>query len=1411
MKEHANDPGKDTHFAGDNTPFVIGIGASAGGISACREFLRQLNHDSDGLSHNPISSQACFIVCQHISPHHDSKLTEILAKDTSLGVKTIEHNQPIQSGHLFIAPPNADIELKDNKFFITEPHEGPYAKPNINKFFLSLAENSGEKAVAVVLSGTGSDGSEGIASIRNAGGAVLVQDPESSDYDGMPRAAIATHMVDVIASPAVIAQQLFQLLNSDTQAWQTSDSKDDYDAILKLVSQSTNIDFREYKTNTIQRRLKRRLSLKGLSTLAEYLEYIKNDAEEILAFTQDAFIVVSEFYRDPAEFALFQQYILNLITRLENPKLLRIWVPGCATGEEAYTIAMMLEDIRNEQATSFDYKIFATDISQRAIDHARLAYYTPDKLNAIPEGWLEKYFTEERSDLYQVRRFVRDRVVLSVHNILSDPPFSRLNIISCRNLLIYFDSGLQDKITRLFNYSLVSEQSLLFIGKSESITNQEFFKQSDQSSRIFTKKNIANSSALIAGFSLGKPDLTPVPAAASRKSDDIERSILLSLNQTFTPASVVLDSNNRMVYAHGDYLNLMSGKSGMINTNFFDMVHPDYRSTCRSLIYRVQLTGEPASSSRFQANHNGNPVTLQLFVQPLVIDNEPLYCIGYTLPSSAAPTETATSYPPNGDMGNAMREIENELDTTRENLQTVIEELEASNEQLQYYNEELQSTNEEYQSTNEELQTVNEELQSTNEELITINEEYSVKALEQSKLSSDLANIQESLDIPFLLINKDYRIERFTRSCDELFDTKKIKLDDLIYAIGWYEEFPYLKSLISKAEQERKTQRYDLKFGQSAYQCQVSPYINSSDQFDGFTVIFYNTTAFEHSQSELRLEKFKAQQTLELVLEGVIRLDESGNIEFINHAALTLMHRDYQDTIGQPIDKRLHLQSDDGEPVNINSIIQQCAVDGIPYNDKAAPLILKNQLGDSIFIELSVVPISLSEHQSGSIISLRDISDKYAQIQHLKWQSIHDSLTGLVNRSEMQTRIERCILASKRDGSESSLMYLDLDQFKVINDTCGHAAGDQLLTQLSHVMEEMLRSRDTLARLGGDEFAVLLDRCPIIDAEKIARKIQQKISDYRFTWKDKVFRVGVSIGIVRIDKDICTVAEVLSDADAACYAAKDQGRNTIQIHSQDNEVIEQQRSQMRSIADINAAIENHNFRLYFHQIRDVKTAQIRSWEVLLRMQGKDNNLLVPDLFLPAAERFGLINRIDGWVFENTIKQLSLLFSDKAFSEYPKISINLSAHTITDLEYLELFETITTQHQFPNSHIWFEITETAAVSNMVKARTFMKKAKSLGFNFSLDDFGTGMSSLSYLRELPIDAVKIDMSFLKNITRDSVNREIVRSVKEVSHLLNLTVIAEGVESQEQLNCLKDLGIDAFQGYLMGKPMPYEEFAS
>jgi diguanylate cyclase (GGDEF)-like protein len=435
--------------------------------------------------------------------------------------------------------------------------------------------------------------------------------------------------------------------------------------------------------------------------------------------------------------------------------------------------------------------------------------------------------------------------------------------------------------------------------------------------------------------------------------------------------------------------------------------------------------------------------------------------------------------------------------------------------------------------------------------------------------------------------------------------------------------------------------------------------------------------------------------------------------------------------------------------------------------------------------------------------AVEDITEARALSQQLRFQAAHDALTGLVNRREFENRLERALKSAEDGRSQHALCYLDLDQFKIINDTCGHVASDELLGRLGRVLAQQVRRQDTLARLGGDEFGVLLENCSMHVAERVANALRRGIEDFRFAWDGQVFGIGVSIGVVSIEGRGQTVSSILSAADAACYAAKDRGRNRIHIYREGDVDLARRHGEMRWVTRIQTALEENRFELARQPIVSLSTASGSDthYELLVRMRDEDGNLVLPEAFLPAAERYNLSVRLDRWVIREAFRLLTL--DPDHLERLFLCSINLSGVSLADEDFLIFVTTELASTGLPPDKICFEITETAAIANLPGAMRFIEVLRRIGCRFALDDFGSGLSSFAYLKSLPVDFLKIDGVFVKDIVEDPIDRELVRSINEIGHVMGKRTIAEFVESDEILAVLSGIGVDYAQGFELGKP--------
>lgn len=558
----------------------------------------------------------------------------------------------------------------------------------------------------------------------------------------------------------------------------------------------------------------------------------------------------------------------------------------------------------------------------------------------------------------------------------------------------------------------------------------------------------------------------------------------------------------------------------------------------------------------------------------------------------------------------------------------------------------------------------------------------------------------------------------------------------------------------------------------------------------------------EQSNQALIQEKEKVQVTLSSIGDAVITTDIHGHIEYLNPVAERLFDMPLNMVKSKILaDTITLLFEEDRQPAL--GLVHQSLIEGqLPI--QFASLILQRQDNSEVHIHPTAAPIrDHAGKTSGVVLVFRDVSQTYKLNQQLSYQATHDALTGLYNRSEFEYQLKQEIRNSKTSRIEHSLLHMDLDQFKVVNDTCGHIAGDELLKQYSAKLLEMVRHGDTLARIGGDEFGLLLNSCPLSQATRIANKIQEMTQAFHFMWEDKSFSVGISIGLIGINADSVSSISVMSLVDAACCMAKESGHSHIYIHNEDDQALHQRRDQMQWSPRITRALEEQRMLLYHQPIvhRDGLKDMCSHYEILIRMIDEAGALVPPGFFLPAAERYNLIANIDRWVVNTYFRWLA---------EHPLHlkslelgSLNLSGRSLGDEDCLRYIENQLREFSLPPEKICFEITETEAIANLSKATRFIKQLQNLGCRFALDDFGSGFSSYAYLKHLPVDFLKIDGMFIKDIATDPINYAMVESINHIGHVTGRKTIAEFVEDQITMKILQDLGIDYMQGYGIAKP--------
>lgn len=743
---------------------VVGMGASAGGLEAFEEFFARM----------PEKSGIAFVVVQHLAPDRESMMAQLLSKQTHMPVSQVRNVTPVEPDHVYVIPPNSALTIERGVLHVTASDEPRGSRAPIDVFFHSLAADQGERAVCILLSGSGSDGTLGLRAVKEHGGMAIAQTMSSARHDSIPRSAIATGLVDYILPVAEMpgkvldyARHLSSLQEAPVPASTTRDSANQLGRIHSALRRRTGHDFSRYKESTVVRRVQRRMQVLQIASLDEYADLVGKSEEEQDRLFNDLLIGVTHFFRDPDAFdALAREVIPKLFAGKTAESEVRVCVVGCATGEETYSIAILLCEFLSGLEKKPQIKIFATDIDEEGLEIARLGCYPDNIEEHVSRERLDRFFIKQEGS-YQIRKEIREMCIFSVHSIIKDPPFSRLDLIVCRNLLIYFTSEIQNRLIPLFHYAL-SQNGYLFLGPSESISSYgELFRTIDKKYRIFQRREAVSRPPI--SFALSEPGLGSKQHASVHHYHQnfpdqslgklIERTIL----RNYSPACVVINEQSEAVYFSGRTGKYLEPAEGEPSVDIVGMAREGLRSSLRAAIHRAMKTRTDIVQEDIAVRTNGAVQNINLTVRPMRELGEDcgLYIIIFQDVGPAKSKEEGAGHPPS-DIEEAVAHLERELRSTKENLQTTIEELETSNE-------ELKSSNEELQSANEELESSKEEYQSLNEELETVNAELRSKVEDLDRANSDVLNLLESIQIASIFLDKGLRIRSFTPATERIY------------------------------------------------------------------------------------------------------------------------------------------------------------------------------------------------------------------------------------------------------------------------------------------------------------------------------------------------------------------------------------------------------------------------------------------------------------------------------------------------------------------------------------------------------------------------------------------------------------------------------------------------------------------
>ncbi|HTU02843.1 MAG TPA: chemotaxis protein CheB, partial [Candidatus Sulfotelmatobacter sp.] len=854
---------------------VVGLGASAGGLAALEAFFRAL----------PSDPGMVFVVVQHLDPGHRSILIELIQRHTQMPVAQATDQMAVEANRVYVIPPNRDLALLHGRLHLFEPTAPRGLRLPIDFFFRTLAQDQREQAIGIVLSGTGTDGTLGLKAIKGEGGLALVQSPESAEYDGMPRSALATGVADAILPPTEMPERLLayaQRAFGDAAGGLLSPvlhSEGDLQKVCVVLRAQTGHDFSQYKPSALGRRVARRMAVAQLDRLDEYLRYLQTTPAEADALFRDLLIGVTSFFRDPDAFAVLTAQVIPRLVARAREQPLRVWVPACATGEEAYSLAMLLQEgLDLDKRPPGRIQVYATDLDAAAIDTARGGLYPESIAADVSPERLARFFIQEEH-AYRVTRAIRDVVIFAAHDVLSDPPFSRLDLVSCRNLLIYLNADLQQKLAPIFHYAL-QPGGYLWLGPAESIDAGDLFGVVDRRWKIYQRRP-----GLAGAFATGlapRREMAHIPPRAGRKAEPGVREVTeQALLQDYAPAAALVTSGGDVLYVHGRtgrYLELAPGDARM---DLPGMAREGLRLPLGAALHKAATSRAPVRYEHVRVQTNGDTALVNLVVRPVVRADGPVLFL--VLFEEADPEVPSGPLPaPAADAEQRLAEIEQQLGAKEAYLQATVEELHAANEELHSTNEELQAGNEELQSTNEELETAKEELQALNEELQTVNAELQQNVAALGQANNDMANLLAGTGIATIFVGQDLHIRRFTPAATQILrligtDVGRPISDLASHLVGYpslVEDVRKVLDILVPIDGQVQTQ------DGRCFAMRLQPYRTQQNVIEGAVLTFVDITAQRTLQDQLQdairgAEKAQAyaEAMLETIHEPVLVLD----------------------------------------------------------------------------------------------------------------------------------------------------------------------------------------------------------------------------------------------------------------------------------------------------------------------------------------------------------------------------------------------------------------------------------------------------------------------------------------------------------------------------------------------------------
>jgi two-component system CheB/CheR fusion protein len=955
---------------------VVGIGASAGGLEAFKRFFNSM----------PSDSGIAFVLIPHLDPKHESLMVQLVARQTAMPVVEAGDGQLVEPDHVYIIPPNKFLGISEGRLRLSAPPDPRGRRTAIDTFFQSLADDQQERAIGIVLSGTGSHGTPGIKEIKLVGGMTMAQEPGSADYDQMPRSAIATGEVDYILTPERMPETLVKFVGQSHRSSAGGDASatDLLNRILVLVKSRTRSDFRSYRKNMLLRRIDRRMELGRIDNLAAYLTRLRDDRDEVIALQKDFLIGVTCFFRDPEAYQVLEQRVIpEILSRTQGEAALRVWVPGCSSGEEAYSLAILLIEQFATAKLDANIQIFASDIDEDALGVARRGIYPESAVDDISPERLRRFFSRVDDHSYQVAKQLRDAVVFAPQNVVGDAPFSRLDLISCRNLLIYLEPEIQKKLVSLFHFAL-NEGGYLVLGPSETVGRQtNLFEPISSRWRIYQRTGTSRRQIVELPIGTGESRrlsgrLVERPNIAAPAIADLMQKQLLA---EYAPASVLINPKFEVLCFQGtmdDYLEFPSGEP---TRDLLALARQGLRTRLRAMVAQAIRTGEVVTDTVPRVKRGGHYFPCQVTIRPLAEWKGQTELLLVTLQDRAAHLPGPSSPPDTLQDSSLIAQLEYELRATREDLQGTIEELESSNEEMKASNEEMMSMNEELQSVNEELETSKEELQSTNEELITVNSQVNQKLVELNAANADISNLLNSTLIPTVFLTTDFRVRRFTPTAAGLFSLLATDagrpIDDVTRKFSSDLLLEDCRTMLeTRATIEREVRAENGQY----FSRRVLPYMAADGRVEGVVLTFVDLTDRKRAADLVNEARMHAENVLATVPVPLLVLDKSLQVRSANSSFYRAFNLQPGNVAGQPL---WSLQAGNWDRPPLKSAFARMLADDSEIVDLELSQPSESKGERLVLLNARLIP-SLDDRPALILLVIEDITERKRSERELK-------------------------------------------------------------------------------------------------------------------------------------------------------------------------------------------------------------------------------------------------------------------------------------------------------------------------------------------------------------------------------------------------------------------------------------------